>query len=73
MLSSFMVSKKHDDICGLGVPALNSVGVACVNSRWDMRSYVSMTLSMLSLWMPTDTRMIMCCGLSTTLPSALRR
>ena len=28
MLSSFIVSKKHDDICGLGVPALNNVGVA---------------------------------------------
>ena len=31
MLSSFMVSRKHEDSCGLGVPALNSVGVACVN------------------------------------------
>ena len=28
--SSCMVSKKHDDICGMGVPELNSVGVAWV-------------------------------------------
>lgn len=26
-----MVSKKHDDICGKGVPELNRVGVAWVN------------------------------------------
>lgn len=26
--SSFICSRKHDDNCGLGVPALNKVGVA---------------------------------------------
>lgn len=30
--SSCIVSKKHDDIWGFGVPALNSVGVACVKN-----------------------------------------
>ena len=30
--SDFMVSRKHDDICGRGVPALKSVGVACVKN-----------------------------------------
>merc|ERR1740129_2564086 len=33
MLSDFIVSKKHDDICGLGNPALKRVGVAWVNFR----------------------------------------
>ena len=28
MLSSVIVNKKQEDNCGLGVPALNSVGVA---------------------------------------------
>ena len=28
--SSCMVNKKHDDICGVGVPELNRVGVAWV-------------------------------------------
>ena len=28
MLSFFITSKKHEDICGWGVPALNNVGVA---------------------------------------------
>jgi hypothetical protein len=30
MESSLACSRKHDDSCGRGVPALNSVGVACV-------------------------------------------
>ena len=30
MLSFFITSKKHEDICGWGVPALNNVGVAWV-------------------------------------------
>ena len=29
-------SRKHDDICGVGVPALNMVGEACVNHFSDM-------------------------------------
>jgi hypothetical protein len=33
MLSSFIVSRKHDESCGRGVPALKSVGVACVKKR----------------------------------------
>jgi hypothetical protein len=33
MESSFIVSRKQLDICGLGVPALKSVGVAWVNQR----------------------------------------
>ena len=41
MLSSFMVKRKQDDICGLGVPELNNVGVACVKYRLDINSYVS--------------------------------
>ena len=43
--SSFMVSKKHDDNWGLGVPALYRVGVACVKYWRDMRSYVSSAAS----------------------------
>ena len=46
MLSSFIVNKKHDDICGMLVPALNKVGVACVKYFSDKRLYVSMTRSM---------------------------
>jgi hypothetical protein len=38
---TFMCTKKHDDICGCGVPALNSVGLACVKNFWDIRLYVS--------------------------------
>jgi len=40
MLSSFMVSKKQEDICGFGVPELKSVGVAWVNQPSDIRLYV---------------------------------
>ena len=36
-LSSFMATRKQLDIWGLGVPALNRVGVACVKNFWDMR------------------------------------
>ena len=32
--------KKHDDICGCFVPALNNVGVACVKYFCDIKSYV---------------------------------
>ena len=63
-----MQTRKHDDSWGRGVPALNRVGLACVNQRWLMRWYVSMAASMSSLWMPTATRMSMCCGRSTTRP-----
>jgi hypothetical protein len=34
--SSFMVNKKQELIYGLGVPALKSVGVACVNQSSPM-------------------------------------
>jgi len=73
MESAFIVSRKHDDICGRGVPALKSVGVACVNTRRDMSSYVSTAASTSSLWMPTATRMSMCCGRSAILSSVLSR
>lgn len=36
MESSFMVTRKHDDICGVGVPAANIVGDACVKYRSDI-------------------------------------
>ena len=45
MESSFMARRKHEDICGHGVPALNIVGVACVKYFCDMSSYVSMAAS----------------------------
>lgn len=35
MLSFFMEIRKQEDSCGRGVPALNSVGDACVNHRSD--------------------------------------
>lgn len=38
-----------------------------------MRLYVSTTLSTLRPWMPTATRMIMCCGRSAMRPSMRRR
>ena len=69
MLSSFIASKKHDDSCGLGVPALNKVGVACVKYFWDMSSYVSIAASTSLPWMPIATRMIMCWGRSAISPS----
>ena len=41
MESFFMQTRKQEDSCGRGVPALNSVGEACVNHRCDSRWYVS--------------------------------
>ena len=41
MESSATVRRKHDDRCGFGVPALKSVGVACMNIRVDIKLYVS--------------------------------
>ena len=73
MESSFMHSRKHDDICGEGVPALNIVGVACVNHFCDMRLYVSMAESISVLWMPIDTRISICCGLSSITPCIFSR
>ena len=32
-----MVKRKQDDICGFGVPELNSVGVAWVNHPSDIK------------------------------------
>ena len=40
MLSSVICSKKQLESCGRLVPALNSVGEACVNHRSDIRLYV---------------------------------
>ena len=71
--SSIMESRKHDDICGVGVPALNIVGDAWVNHFSAIRLYVSIAASMSRLWMPSATRMSMCCGRSTTLPCILSR
>ena len=39
--SSFIERRKHDDICGVGVPALNIVGVACVNHLSLIRWYLN--------------------------------
>ena len=50
---TFMQMRKQDDICGRGVPALNSVGLACVNQRSLSIWYVWMALSRSSWWMPT--------------------
>ena len=55
-----MERRKHDDICGLGVPALNMVGEACVNHLSDMSVYVSIAASMSLRWMPSATRINMC-------------
>ena len=66
--SPFIMTRKQDDSWGRGVPALNSVGDACVNHRSDSRWYVSTARSMSPLWMPTDTRISMCWGRSTTRP-----
>ena len=71
--SSFIASRKHDDICGAGVPALNIVGVACVNHFSDIRWYVSIAASMSLLWMPSDTRISICCGRSAGTPSSRSR
>ena len=60
MESSTMERRKHDDICGLGVPALNMVGEACVNHLSDMSVYVSIAASMSLRWMPSATRINMC-------------
>lgn len=36
-----MQTRKQEESCGRGVPALNSVGEAWVNHRCDSRWYVS--------------------------------
>ena len=63
----------HLESCGRRVAALNRVGEACVNHFSESRLYVSITDSMSSPWMPTETRISMCCGRSTTFPSILSR
>ena len=50
------------------MPALNSVGVACVKYFCDMRSYVARTLHKSDPCIPTDTRSHMYCGRSTVAP-----
>ena len=50
---TFMQMRKQEDICGRGVPALNSVGLACVNQRSLSSWYVWMAASRSSWWMPT--------------------
>ena len=61
-----MVRRKQLDIWGVLVPALNMVGEACVNHFSLMRLYVSMAESMSRRWMPSATRISICCGRSTT-------
>ena len=73
MESSLIVRRKQEESCGRGVAALNMVGEACVKSFSDIMLYVSMASSMSSPWMPTATRISMCCGRSTTFPSILSR
>lgn len=46
--SSFTVSRKQLLICGLLVPALNSVGVACVMRPSESASYVATTSDSIS-------------------------
>ena len=50
---TFMQMRKQEDSCGRGVPALKSVGLACVNQRSLSRWYVWIALARSSLWMPT--------------------
>lgn len=73
MESSFMVKRKQEDICGRGQPLLKRVGVAWVKSFWDIMWYVWIAASTSCLWMPTLTRMSMCCGRSAICPSHLSR
>jgi hypothetical protein len=44
MESSMLGNKKHEDNCGLQVPALKRVGDACVNHRSDIKLYVYMEM-----------------------------
>ena len=55
------------------MPALNRVGVAWVNQPSLIMLYVSITLSMSSLWMPTATRINICWGRSAIWPSIFKR
>ena len=71
MLSSNMRSRKQLLSCGVGVPALYSVGEACVIILADSMRYVSIARSRSSSWMPSATRINMCCGRSTVTPSEL--
>ena len=41
MLSSCNFSRKQEDICGFGVPALKRVGVAWVKNFRDIKSYLA--------------------------------
>lgn len=52
--------------CGRLVPALNRVGEAWVNHFSERRLYVSIAASISSSWIPTDTLINICCGLSAT-------
>ena len=52
-------------------PSLMTTGV--VNQRSLMRLYVSIAAVISSLWIPTATRMIMCCGRSAIFPFIFRR
>ena len=49
MLSSFIVRRKQDDICGLGVPALKSVGVAWVNHFSESKAHLGYAQSFLGV------------------------
>lgn len=52
--------------CGRLVPALKRVGEAWVNHLSERRLYVSIAASISSSWIPTDTLINICCGLSAT-------
>ena len=50
MESSFMVTRKQDDIWGLGVPAAKRVGEACVKYLSDICEYVASVIGMQNKW-----------------------
>ena len=73
MLSSCIVNKKHEDSWGFGVPELNNVGVAWVKYFFDIKVYVSIAASRSSKWIPIETLINICWGLSTVTPFNFRR
>ena len=61
-----MIDGTYLESCGRLVPALKRVGEAWVNHFSERRLYVSIAASISSLWIPTDTLINICCGLSAT-------
>jgi len=66
-------TRKHEDSCGRGVPALKRVGEAWVNQRSLSSVYVLTAASASPVWMPHATRISMCCGRSITRPPTRKR